>query len=94
MTKEPAVKKTKKAAQKNPEQNVEEIKAEAVVEKSPSSIITVVKKGIDFDSVRNNFSFKNNEIYLNNASLDPIPMPVKKALDEFQQGPDIREYVQ
>ena len=43
----------------------------------------VVKKKSSFDDMRSEFSFKNGEIYLNNASLAPVPLSVKKAMEDF-----------
>ncbi len=43
----------------------------------------VVKKKSSFDDIRSEFFFKNGEIYLNNASLAPLPLSVKKAMQDF-----------
>ncbi len=46
----------------------------------------VVKKQSSFDDIRSEFCFKNGEIYLNNASLAPLPMSVKKAMSEHLEA--------
>lgn len=77
MTKEQSSKSKKKNVTPTAEETVAPVEEKKEEKKSG---IKVNKKGISFDDVRSQFSFDNNDIYLNNAAMAPIPAVVRQAM--------------